>query len=1068
MKKTNLPSLKSTGLLAAVLFSAQLSAFTPSAEQVQMFEQLSPSQQSGVLQAMKKRSGGTVSQAKPTATGVVVAPRKVETPTAIEQAAAEAADVPDLQEKAEKRVVKEKLKQFGYDLFAGTPTTFAPATDIPVPSSYVMGPGDEVNVLLFGKENKEFSLVVTREGDLNFPGIGPISVAGLTFAELKETLHLRISQQMIGVNANITLGALRSIRVFLLGDVHRPGSYTVSALTTLTNALFVGGGIRPIGSLRNIQLKRNGNTVIQFDLYDLLLRGDTSRDVRLLPGDVVFVPPIGETVGVSGEVRRPAIYELADGEQTLGDAIRYAGGLQPTAYPTLSQVERIDKQGQRTLIEVDLADVDVLKHSTWNGDVVRVYSVLDRMDKVVELSGHLQRPGGVQWREGMRVSDIISSMDQLLPEADMEYALIRREMDPDRHVAVISVQLSQAISNPGSDADLLLMPRDQLTVFSLNQNRALAIRKVIAELRQQARYGQPEPVVSISGNVRFPGEYPLESGMRISRLIRASLDILPETDMEYALIRREHDAGERIEVLSVALSEILASRGGDADIVLHPRDQVTVFKLSQDRPTVVGEIVAKLRQQARYGQPEPVVSILGNVRFPGEYPLESGMRISRLIRASLDILPETDLDYALLRRESADRETVEVVPVVPREVLSSPGSEADLLLLPRDQLSIFSGRGDRRGLIEPLIDDLTQQAMVDQPAQLVTVQGRINAPGSYPMTDGMRIRDLVVAAGGLQEAAYTLGAEVTHYRITGDGEHEATHASLNLSHAINGDSFHNHLLQPHDIVTIKEIPMWNDQLSVTLSGEVRFPGTYPIARGETLSEVIVRAGGFTEHADVEAAFFQRELLRKREAEQKEALIGEMERDIALFSKDQAMELEGASGGLQQDTAGSVASMEKLLEGVKSTKVTGRLVIPLRKILEGSAEDVMLQGDDSLHIPQGSQEITVMGEVLRPHSQLYDPSKSRDDYITASGGTTIQADKGRIYVVRSDGSVANSSLLTGSFFKRKLGDGDIRPGDTIVVPMDLEHVSDLTRWTNISQIIYQFGLAAASANAIGLF
>ncbi|MFQ5668808.1 MAG: polysaccharide biosynthesis/export family protein, partial [Candidatus Binatia bacterium] len=335
-----------------LLAHAAANAVEPTAQQLQLLQQLSPEQRATALRALGKQAAGKP-QTGPQPAPAVVKPRPVKGPSRIEQEAAKTAGTPKIAEKKQPKAVRQRLKQFGYDLFAGAPTTFAPATDIPVPADYVIGPGDTVQVQLFGKENAEHSLQVTREGVLNFPGIGPISVAGLSFAELKRDLRQRISQQMIGIKSSITMGPLRSIRVFVLGEAHRPGSYTVSALSTMTNALFVSGGIQSIGSLRDIQLKRSGKLVRRLDLYDLLLHGDTSGDVRLLPGDVIFIPPIGRTVGVAGEVRRPAIYEIK-GEKTVAEVLDLAGGLLPTAYPQASQLVRINRRRERTLVDIDL------------------------------------------------------------------------------------------------------------------------------------------------------------------------------------------------------------------------------------------------------------------------------------------------------------------------------------------------------------------------------------------------------------------------------------------------------------------------------------------------------------------------------------------------------------------------------------------------------------------------------------------------------------------------------------------------------------------------------------------
>jgi protein involved in polysaccharide export with SLBB domain len=236
----------------------------------------------------------------------------------------------------------EALEAFGYDIFGDdVPSTFAPATDIPVPVDYVIGPGDTVNIQLFGNQNAEYFLTVNRDGTVTFPEIGPVNVSGLTFTDLRNAINQRVSEQMIGVRASTTLGELRSIRVFVLGDVAQPGSYTVSGLATMTNALLVSGGVKEIGSLRRIALLRNGETVTTLDLYDLLLRGDTRGDARLQAGDVIFVPPIGATVAVDGEVRRPAVYEVR-GEQSVGELIAHIWAWCSLPADNTANVSRVD------------------------------------------------------------------------------------------------------------------------------------------------------------------------------------------------------------------------------------------------------------------------------------------------------------------------------------------------------------------------------------------------------------------------------------------------------------------------------------------------------------------------------------------------------------------------------------------------------------------------------------------------------------------------------------------------------------------------------------------------------
>ncbi|MGH8517595.1 MAG: polysaccharide biosynthesis/export family protein, partial [Panacagrimonas sp.] len=272
----------------------------------------------------------------------------------------------------------DRPEPFGYDLFDQDEDSFLrPSADLPIPADYVLGPGDKVEVQLFGKENRRHVLTVTRDGVLQFPQLGPIEVTGMSFDDARELIQNSVSERMIGVQASVTLGPLRSIRVFVLGDVLRPGSYTVPAQSTVTNALFASGGIRETGSLRAVQVKRSGEVVSTLDLYDLLLRGDTGDDLALDAGDVVFVPAVGKTVSISGEVVRPATYEIRSPTATVADLVTLAGGLLPTAFAQNVALERIRGQTDRTIATLDLAAGGGRGTVLQSGDHLRVYSVFD-------------------------------------------------------------------------------------------------------------------------------------------------------------------------------------------------------------------------------------------------------------------------------------------------------------------------------------------------------------------------------------------------------------------------------------------------------------------------------------------------------------------------------------------------------------------------------------------------------------------------------------------------------------------------------------------------------------------
>ena len=816
--------------------------------QQQRLERLTPEQRAALKKRLQKRqqlkeNQRTAEERLPVVPAIPTGDSRVEVVIG-EEPDTSALELTETEREPEKELEPEldgserlPLPRFGYDLFADVPTTFAPADSIPVDVDYVMGPGDTVLVQLFGKEHAEYSLVVTREGSLQFPKIGPVSVAGLTYREMKDVLKARIEEQMIGEKVVITLGKLRSIRVFILGEVERPGSYTVSALSTMTNAVFVGGGVKPIGSLRKIQLKRRGEIVARLDLYDLLLHGDTTHDVRIQPGDVIFIPSVGATLGVAGEVRRPAIYELRK-ERSVGEVLQLAGGLLPTAYPQASRIDRINKHGERTLIDVDAKKKAGLQTAVQDGDVLRIFSILEKMENIVLLSGHVQRPGGYQWRPGMRITDLVSSIENdLLPRPDLDYALVKREMEPDHRIELFSVRPGEALQNPASAENIELQPRDELILFDFN--------------------------------------------------------------------------------------------------------------------------------------------------------------------------------------------------------------------------------GDRSEIVEPLVDMLSQQATYRQPARVVRAGGLLRHPGEYPLETGMRVSDLIRSGGGLAEAAYALSAELTRYVVIDGSYREVGHIKVELAEILKGVEVADLILQPYDDLQIKRLPEWETAATVELKGEVRFPGIYPIARGEQLSKLLQRAGGLTDMAFARGTVFLREELRKREKRQLEELSRRLETDLAALSLQLAQE----EGGKVQ----SLDFVRALGTQLRAVEPIGRLVINLPELLEATKKgrrsdlDVTLEDGDRLYIPPLTQEVTVTGEVFYPTSHLYRKGTDRDQYVEMSGGATRKADSKHIYVVRADGSVdTRGGWLTVS------DKHDIQPGDTIVVPLDVDLVRPIARFASISKIIFQLAAAAVGAKAIGLF
>ncbi|MDH2916168.1 MAG: SLBB domain-containing protein, partial [Gallionella sp.] len=624
-----------------------LGQLTP--EQLQKLQQLSPEQRAALMQ----QAGGasTQSKSKQIGTPMDLSPRQVgkgslesdvnnvapdKKLSTQEVVSAPVAEVPlekvTSQQSADKVEIRRSyeefmreskplevntsnLQQFGYDLFASEPITFAPVTDVPVPPEYVLGPGDEIKVQLYGKDNKDLALTVDREGAVSFPQIGPILLAGLDFSQAKALLAEQIKQKMIGVSASITMGQLRSIRIFALGDVYRPGSYTVNGLATLSNALFASGGVKKIGSLRNIELKRNGRKVATIDLYDFLLKGDTSKDVRLLPGDVVFVPSIGKTISVAGEVVRPAIYEIKN-EKNVSDILKLAGGLMPKAYLEKAMIERIDTKGEQKVVNLSLlgdgANVPVRK-----GDVIKIFSGTEFENNQILMIGNLKRPGKYAWESGMRVSSLIASMDDLLPETFLEYGVIERESKDTREPMMIRFKLGELITPQakGGELDLLLQARDRVYVFKR------------ANFRQQ-------PKVSIAGSVQTPGEYEYKRNMRLADLVLAAGGILRETDLGFVEVYRTDPGTRDVQLIKVNLALAMTSDVLN-DIALQDLDRVVVHSIYESKE-------------------HEKVEVMGEVHAPGTFELSLGMHLSDLVFAAGNVTERAYLKSAEITRYTVE------------------------------------------------------------------------------------------------------------------------------------------------------------------------------------------------------------------------------------------------------------------------------------------------------------------------------------------------------------------------------------------------------------------------------
>jgi polysaccharide export outer membrane protein len=726
---------------------------------------------------------------------------------------------------------EKDIKPFGYDFFNNSIQYTNRSRVTSIPSNYNIGPGDSLEIQLFGQENAGYSVIIGQNGLIQFPGIGPINAfeKGVSFQNLKNLVKAKVREHLgEGVQVSISMGEVRQIKVFLAGEFSKPGIRLLSATSTIMEALLLSGGLNEYGSLRKVTLKRSGKPNKIYDFYDLLLNGDNPAIDSLMEGDVVFLPRVDSRVEVTGEVARPAVYELSK-LSSLDDVIQLAGGFSSQAYLSEIRLLRIDQFGNQSLNSLSfLLDKDF---KVKNGDVIKVGSSTGFAKTAVKLVGEVDREGEYEWNKNTKLSDLISNKFIFTDNADLNYALIRR------------------LNNDGS-----------------------------------------------------------------------------------------------VKVLSFAPKELLEGILKTQDILLKQKDKIIILS-----------------------------------KFDGE---------------------------------------------------------------------------SRERIIRPLLKELSYGALPAIGANIVNINGEVHFPGDYPKTIDMKLTDIIVAAGGMKESAYSLAAEISRVSLDLNNSSEGAVVTHILINSLKNENSLNELLLPGDVLSIKKIPSWQENRIVTLSGEVKFPGQYTISKNEKLGEVFKRAGGLNHSAFAVGSVFTRELLVLREEEQKEKLIQQLESDIATIS------LSPTSGEASLK-ANSVA--QSLLARLRSSKSVGRLVIDLDSQLKlDENSQITLRNGDKIHVPIVPSEVSILGEVQFPTSHLHNSELTVDQYINLSGGFTQNADEKRIFVVKSNGVVLSSNA-TG-WFSGNQSAKEIQAGDVIVVPINLQKGKWLESLTSSTQIIYQLAVTAAAVNS----
>jgi polysaccharide biosynthesis/export protein len=514
----------------------------------------------------------------------------------------------------------QALPMYGYNLFRKSPKTFAPVDRIPVTSDYTIGPGDELLVRMWGQVDADLSVMVDRDGMISLPKVGQISVVGVRYQNLQKHLKAAVSRNFQNFELDVSLGKLRSIQVFVVGQAARPGNYTVSSLSTLVNALFASGGPSARGSMRHIQLKRSGKIITEFDMYDLLLKGDKSKDVQLLSGDVIYIPTIGAMAAVVGSVSTPAIFELKGGEN-LSELLKLAGGLTNVAAGQKVSVERIHERETRKVDEFELSQVG-LKKLIQDGDLVTVYSISSRFDNAVTLRGNIAIPGRHPWKEGMRVSDVIPDKGALLSdtywrkqnqtaqvditgsgslrnevkrnlaEVNWDYAVIERLNSKDLTTSLIPFNLGKAVIDHDVGQDLLLQAGDTITIFSVDD--------IQVPVANRTKY------VVLEGELARPGVYQVQANETLRGLVARVGGLSPQAYLFGSEFSREATR----QMQQKRLDEILARMEVD---VQRSASQLVVSSSTQEEVNA-----SKMQIQAQ----QALIAKMKQVKATGRIVLE--------------------------------------------------------------------------------------------------------------------------------------------------------------------------------------------------------------------------------------------------------------------------------------------------------------------------------------------------------------------------------------------------------------------------------------------------------------
>ena len=703
------------------------------------------------------------------------------------------------------------LPIFGQNLFRAVPSTFAPVDNVPVTSDYVIGPGDEVQIRAWGQIDVDVTAVVDREGAISVPKVGVINVAGVKASDLPAYLKTVFGRTFRNFQLTATLGRLRAIQVFVVGQAKRPGTYMVSSLSTLVTAVFASGGPSTKGSMRSIQLKRANRVVADLDLYDLIVSGDKSKDVPLLPGDVIYIPPAGPMVAVTGSVKVPAVYELKQ-NTALFDLFRWAGGLATTAAGQKATVERIEDHKARAVEEFPL-DMSGLSRPIRDGDLVTVYSVVPRFDNAVTLRGNVAQPGRFPWREGMRVRDLIPDREALLSR---DYWVKRNQaVGLDDNVASILRQQSATGTRLTiDDLNQRRKPQSELdatvgdTIHRI-QTESEAAKFLdpgqLSSTAQVSSAGQTSSAAQSLQDQRKDEFAKLEAAKADAlRLVNKIKPSQREVNWDYAVVERINRNDLTTSLIPFNLAKAVIDGDPEHNVLLQPGDIVTV--LSKE------DVKVPISKQTQY------IRLEGEFNSSGVHQIMPGETLKQLV-ARIGLTPNAYVFGAQFTRESTrlaqEKTLAEALYRLEKDIQRFNALRAQNVTSPEDAASLKQQAENQQNLLNRLrqirpigrvVLELPETAhakdlpdmpledgdrfVVPPPPSMVSVVGSVYGESSFVYKPDKRVVDYLTQAGGTTKSA----DESSIYVLRADGSVKSKRqdgfftASLESSRLMPGDA----------------------------------------------------------------------------------------------------------------------------------------------------------------------------------------------------------------------------------------------------------------------------------------